>query len=368
MPEVSIINSLAEVDRYAWSSLFPGEIEDYDYLRAVEASGLPGFRWRYILVTEGASLRAAAPVFVTDYKLDTTLPRGGREIIAPVRRISPRFMRLGLACLGSPCTETALTGFAPDASESERSLLRGALLEGLGAIARGEGCGLTGLKDVAGDDAMAAAALAAGYATLGAMPSAELAISFASIDAYLAGLSAGSRKDMRRKLRLRSQVRVEIRHDIADVLDRIVELYRSTLARAELSFEELTPAFFEEIVRWMDDRVLFVLYLDGEDLIGFNLLLVDGQRLLDKFFCMEAARGRALNLYFLSWFQNVEICLAKGLSTYQVGQAAYADKLRLGCRLRATTNLFRHRNHLLNGALRLASPLFSAAPKLEAAA
>jgi predicted N-acyltransferase len=162
---------------------------------------------------------------------------------------------------------------------------------------------------------------------------------------------------MRRKLRSRSGVRVELRFSLGADLPRAMALYQQTLARASAQLETLTPAFFTEVATRMPGRAIFALYYAGDDLLAFNLLLEDDEVLLDKFFCMEAERGRAHNLYFLSWFYNLELCLARGLKRYRSGQANLGDKVRLGSRLTPTTMYFRHRNGLLNGALRALAPL-----------
>jgi hypothetical protein len=78
---------------------------------------------------------------------------------------------------------------------------------------------------------------------------------------------------------------------------------------------------------------------------------------------MDAARGRALNLYFVSWFTNLRLCLERGLKHYRSGQAAYENKLRLGSRLTRTSIYFRHRNPIFNGVMQLFAPLFAADPK-----
>jgi len=87
--------------------------------------------------------------------------------------------------------------------------------------------------------------------------------------------------------------------------------------------------------------------------------------LLDKYFLMDAARGRPLNLYFLSWFTNVRLCLERGLTRYQSGQAAYHNKLRLGSRLTRTSIYFRHRNPVFNAVMQRFAPLFAADPTVE---
>jgi hypothetical protein len=88
-------------------------------------------------------------------------------------------------------------------------------------------------------------------------------------------------------------------------------------------------------------------------LIGFNLLLHDGRQLLDKFIGMDGERAREHNLYFVSWLYNLRWCLKHGIGLYEPGQAGYETKIRLGCRLLPNWYYFRHRNPLLNAALRL---------------
>jgi hypothetical protein len=177
MPEVSVTVSLAAVDRDAWRALFAGDAEDYDYLRAAEAAAPPGVWHRYLLVSDRGVLRAAAPAFVADYKLDAALPPGLRNALEPLRRRYPGLLRLRLACLGSPCTARALAGVTAGAGREERQMLMRILLLALERLASAENCRLVGLKDVAApDDPLAAAARRAGFAALGALPPAALAI------------------------------------------------------------------------------------------------------------------------------------------------------------------------------------------------
>ena len=361
MPEVRVVETLDAVDRAAWAPLFPGEIEDYDYLTAVERAGLNGFEWRYALVFDGGELVAAAPGFITDYPLETTLDGVARKVADVVLRAFPRLLTLRLGCLGSPCAEKALIGVAPAVTDERRAACVRALIGGFEAAARREGCSLIGLKDVAEADghALAAGADALGYRAIDSMPVAHLPVDFADLDEYCGRLSPATRKDMRRKLRVLGDVRIETRTDIDDVIDRVMALYADTRGRAEAGLEVLTADYFRGVLRQMPDRAFMVLYYAGPRLLAANLLLRDGTTLLDKYFCMDAAEGRRLNLYFISWFTNIRLCLEAGQTRYQAGQAAYGAKLRLGARLSGATNYFRHRNPLVNAALRVAAPMFA---------
>jgi predicted N-acyltransferase len=352
------------VGRTAWDACFAGALEGFDYLQAVEAAGLAGFDWRYVVVEEAGRVVAAAPGFFSDYSLDTTLTGLGRRLVAVTRKVAPRAFTVRMACLGSPCTEDVGLGFAADVAPERRAEILEALLRGFEAAAAEAGCWLMAVKDAPEADRAiwARATRSAGYQPTPGMPSAELPITFKDMDGYLAGLSGATRKDMRRKLKALAELRIEVVGDLVGLEPRILELYRQTRERSDLQFEDLTAAYFSGVLRQMGERALCVLYWAGPELIGFNLLLQDGTTLLDKFFCMESARGPAFNLYFVSWFTNVRLCLERGLSRYQSGQAAYENKLRLGSRLIGADMYFRHRRPLVNRALAWAAPLLADDP------
>ena len=364
MFETRVLTTLDDLPRGQWDALFGGALEGFDYLRAVEAAGLVGFTWRYVVAHRNGRLVGAAPAFITDYRLETTFEGPGRRIAERLRRLAPGMMTPKLACLGSPCTETATVGFAADLPEAERPAVLAALLGAFEDEAARTGCALTGVKDADHGQAhlWSRATAVAGYSPVPGQAIADLAIDFPDLETYLSRLSSGVRRDMRRKLRSRSGVRVELRSSLGADLPRAMALYHQTLARASAQLETLTPAFFTEVAARLPGRAVFALYYTGDDLLAFNLLLEDGEVLLDKFFCMEAERGRAHNLYFLSWFYNLERCLARGLKRYRSGQANLADKVRLGSRLTPSTMYFRHRNSLLNGALRALAPLVMGDP------
>lgn len=368
MPDAQVFKTLDGIDRGAWNALFPAEPESYDYLRAVEAAGLDGFEWRYVVVQDDGRLLAAAPAFVTQYELATTLDGAGRRWAQAIGRLLPGLTTLRLACLGSPCTETAQIGFAPELGGLERQALAEQLLARFEQAALEDRCHLTGVKDRSAALApeCEAALLAAGYASSPSLPTANLAITFDSLDAYLAGLSPGTRRDMRRKLRARAGVRIEMRQDISGLEPQIMALYAETRARGDLQFETLTADYFTGVLERMGDRAICVLYFVEDELLAANLVLLGQDVLLDKFFCMNAELGRRHNLYFLSWFTNVALCLEHRLGRYQSGQAAYFNKLRLGSTLTPTFLHFRHRNRVLNQILRWLAPLLSPSTGQEA--
>ncbi|MVA77988.1 GNAT family N-acetyltransferase [Agrobacterium vitis] len=361
--DTRIATSIADIDRDEWDQCFPGEPEAYDYLLTVETAGISGFEWCYATVYEGGHLVAAMPAFITRYALDTTLEAGRvRAVIGRLRRIFPRFLTLPLACLGSPCTETGNLGFHASVRPDRHEMLFEAMLSGFEDYARKRKCVLGALKDIpqpveAGIDRVIKDH---GYAPLGGMPTAWLAIDFNDMDSYFARLSSSTRKDMRRKLRAREKVRVEYHTQFGDHLPRIMQLYNETRTRSEWQFEELTPAYFEGILKTMPGRSFCTLYFVGDELLAANLMVHNDHTLIDKFFCMDETAGRPYNLYYLSWFENIGYCLKNGLTRYQSGQAYYTNKVRLGSRLTPNEMYFRHRNPVVQRLLRMVAPYFAA--------
>jgi|GEM_PF-104846 len=358
--QVKVASTIEAFGRDEWNRLFPEELEDHAYYSAVERSGLDDFEWLYFGVYRGGELRAAVPAFITDYELDTTLRGVLRRVTDAISRVFPRLLRQRLISLGSPVGEVCHLGFAPSSNAIERERLLEAILEKMAEVARERRAAIVATKDApSAQDALFAQACASrGLRRQPGLPTAFLDLPYASVDEYLASLSRATRKDLRRKLREASALRVEWRENIDDISDDVMRLYRETHANAEFSFEELTPDYFRNVLRTCAGRAACATYWLGDRLVAFNLVLCDGKRLLDKFLGMDYAVARRYNLYFYSWIENVRYCIAHGIPLYQSGQGLHREKLRLGSRLRTNSLWYRHRNPLIDPVFALFERLF----------
>jgi uncharacterized protein len=111
MAEIKIFESLRSISDESWNACFIGEVENYEYLLAVEKAGINGFSWAYATAWSGDTLLAAMPAFLTDYALDTTLQGVGKKITTSIASAFPNLLKVKLACLGSPCTSRGLLAF-----------------------------------------------------------------------------------------------------------------------------------------------------------------------------------------------------------------------------------------------------------------
>jgi predicted N-acyltransferase/multidrug transporter EmrE-like cation transporter len=352
--QVVVAKSIEVFDRDEWNRLFHGErgedLEDWSFYRAVEQSHLPGFDLLYFGLRENGALRAAVPAFVTDYRLDTTLTGPMRRFTDGIARVLPRLLTQRMLCLGSPVGEICHLGFAPDCSEAEQANLLETLFAEVEKEAAQRRVSMVATKDAAADQdrLWSAAGAKNGLRRQPSLPTACLDIRFDSIDDYLATLSSATRKDLRRKMKAAAALRVEWRSNVDDIIDDVMRLYHATLANAELSFEELTPDFFRQVLANMGSRASCATYWVEDKLIAFNLVLHDGTTLLDKFLGMDYEVARRYNLYYVTWLHNVRYCIEHGVAHYQAGQGLHQEKARLGSRLTPNWLWYRHRNRVVD--------------------
>lgn len=344
-------STIRAIERSAWNDCFPDALEDWDYYVAVENAAIDDFQWRYLAVFDDARLVAVAPAFITRYRLDTTVSGVGKRFTERLERLWPGVLKLGLYAIGSPVAEQCNAGIASHVAESEREALLAQLLAAARQDADTFGVGLVAVKDApTRDEGWSNSCLGAGFQSMPSLPTALLPIPFGSVDAYLGSLDKATRKDLRRKLRAPGP-RVEWRRNIDDVLPRIMALYEATLERSDLQFERLPAGYFTGILEQLQERAVCVLYWVDEQLVAFNLILLNRDRLIDKFFGEDSNYSREYSLAVRSWLTNIDYCIRNDIALYECGQAGYASKLLLGCEFQGNSMFFRHRNWLVNRAL-----------------
>jgi len=365
---VGVYRTIRGIPQAAWDACFPGDPEGWAYYRAVEESRLEAFSWLYLAARDGDRVLAVVPAFITDYGLDTTIQGGLRAALRPLLLRFKSRLTLRLLCLGSPLADKCHLGFAPDLPAERYVEVAGRLLESLDAFAAGHRIGLLGAKDIAESElvpGVGAAFAAAGFNRQPGLPNAVLTLPDGGEDAYLRLLSNATRRDIRRKMKSMGLVSVEAFHgqDALGLVAQISRLYEGQRRRSSVDFdqfEKLTPEYFRQVLARQAKTAVVFLYTHQDRPVAFNLCFHTERMFIDKFIGFQPPLARALNLYVLSWMTNVRYCLARGIPYLQTGQTSYAMKRHMGSEFRSNWIFFKHRNSIVNFALRLASPLLAA--------
>ena len=204
-----------------------------------------------------------------------------------------------------------------------------------------------------------------GFIALEGQALAYVPITFASLNAYLAGLSKNRRSSLKRKLKSRDRLTIEripTGAAFADEarVDTYYTLFDAVYMQSEIHFDKLTRAFFADLLRDAGNGGIVFEYrgLESGALLGWNLCFEHGGKLIDKYIGMSYPAAREANLYFVSWMVNLEYALQRGLSHYVAGWTDPEVKAQLGASFTMTQHLVFIRNPVLRALGRRFSKLF----------
>lgn len=182
-------------------------------------------------------------------------------------------------------------------------------------------------------------------------------IDFSSTDEFLGRLSTGRRRDIRRKLRARGQLSLEVietgcaRLRETAFLDELYAQYLEVYAQSEIHFDLLSWEFFGAVLQDASLNGRLFLYSRDGQLIGHNLCFIHEGMLVDKYIGFHYPAAREVNLYFVSWIENLAYALEHGLRCYIAGWTDPQIKAYLGASFTFTQHAVYVRNPLLRRAL-----------------
>lgn len=352
--QVRCFSSITQLGRAQWDSVWPPGNEGYGFYLAQEEAGIEGFEFFYLGLYAGERLALVAPLFATPFNMGLAMSDGAREQLQRLQKHWPGLLVFKTLFCGAPTSEKGAIGIHPDFARDPAlfELFDQALLE----QARRRGSFMIVFKDFMDADLEPLAPLKArGYFIGDSLPTATLDIAFDSTEAYLATLSTGTRKDVKRKLKATDKdgrLEIEAARDIGHCIGEAYQLYRNVHDNGPMHFELLTPAYFLNFARDLPDQAVYFLYWlkdgAGRRLVGMNFCLQFQDRLVDKFIGMDYAVSRDLNLYFVSFINNVRWCIDHGLKTYVLSQGGYPVKIRLGAQLVPLRTMTRMVNPVVN--------------------
>lgn len=301
------------------------------------------------------------PAFITGYDLTTTMEwEPTNRVGLALRRVLGRLLRFRTCFVGTTVSEYALlpSGLAP--TEFAARITRDAA-----------DCSLVIIKDIpvapvlvgaAAMDyshALVEACVKAGYLIVEGQALAYVPLDFESTERFFARMPRTRRKDIKRKLRGASALDVQVMStgaamfDDDAVLNEFYTLYRNVYAQSTTHFDLLTPDFFRAVLSDpQNGGVVFTYRMEeGGPLIGYNLCFERDGMLLDKYVGFAYPQAREHNLYFVSWFKNLEYALQRGLKYYVAGWTDPEIKRHLGASFTLTQHAVYVRNPLLRSVL-----------------
>jgi hypothetical protein len=351
---VRVADRAAAVDPVLWRKGFAHLCLDHRYYEIVERTLPEGVDYAYLVHenTDTGQL-ALQPVFIVDQDVAAGLPGPLQAVLARLRRVFPRLLKLRTLMAGCVAGEGHL-GAADDPGWPGEVLPRALL-----AYARAQRAAIVVLKDFPAEyRARLAPFTWQGYARVASFPAVTLALDFGSFEEYLGTrLGKVTRKNLRRKFRkaaLQAPVTMEVLTDASGCVAELYPLYLAVHQRAKFHFEKLTPRYFAEIGRALPDRARFFIWRQNGRMVAFSLCFIHEGVISDFCLGLDYTVAHDLHLYFLTWRGIIEWALKNGLKQYHSGPLNYDPKLHFRCVLAPLDLYTRHTTGWINPLYRLA--------------
>lgn len=333
------MSGIAESD---WDACHPGRPASWAYFAGVEAAPPPGFGLGAICAERNGAVVATAPVFTTEYRLDTAFQSSGQAFVRGAAdvlyRHARRLITLQMIGLGSPLLDDVYLGFASQLTPEERCSALNEMLRCLKRAGRQKGSQLFTAKGLSSseNDTFGSVFASRGFSSVTALPNVRLELPFASIEEYLHSLPKGDASYLRRKWRQSPAVKIETRQDISGLEARINELYAATIAQSKVDyghFSQMHPDYFATVSKAMGQRAVFTLcWVDGE-LTSFQMFILGADEIFAAGIGMRYPQAREHNLYFINWREMIDYAVANRIPAISMSGTTYAAKLLLGGRL-----------------------------------
>lgn len=190
-------------------------------------------------------------------------------------------------------------------------------------------------------------------------------INFGSVEEYLKRFSRSRRKDLKRKMKSFHDISIQKARTGDSIFDdafigQLYALYVNVYEGSDIHFDKLTKPFFRDVFTSRENNGVVFLYLHEGRIIGFNLCFIYRDFLVDKYIGFLYPEARTHNLYFLSWFHNLDFCLQNGLTAFVAGWTDPEIKASLGAEFTCTYHAVHIRNPLLRFMLKTSKGLFEA--------
>ena len=347
-----VVRSARAIPPEVWRQTFATEARDSRYYEVIEATLTEKFEYRYLILRNSQTGQTAVqPYFFVAQDLTDGLPKKIQQMVARVQRTFPRFMIMRVLMVGCAVGEGQVACSEPWAVQ--------ALHEALRVVARQARAAIIVFKDYPARHREALSHFSNdGYRRVPSMPAAKVDLDYKDFDDYMQRrLGKVFRKNLRRKFRASEKIgrpEMTVCHDISGIIDEVYPLYKQTLARADFSFEELTPEFLARIGREMPDKARFFVWrLDGKA-VAFNFCLLHDGVLYDMDIGLDYTVALDLHLYFITWRDVFNWAIKNGVRTYYTAPLNYDPKLHLRLELAPLDLYVCHTSRLINPMFRVA--------------
>jgi hypothetical protein len=354
----AVADAIPPEDYEVWVAGFEGYPIDHRYYEIVHESLKEQFAHYYLVLKDATGMtRAIQPFLIVSQDLATGTPAVIRGLLGRIRRRFPTFLKLRMLMVGCSAGEGDIV---LEKQSRDVAWTVDALEGSLPRVARRLRAMLIVFKDFPKFYRQSLDRLCLfGFTRVPSMPATKLDLNFPDFETYLkTRVGYTMRKNLRRKFRKSAgqPIDCEVVTDISPYVDEVYPLYRQTLERSELKFEELTPSYLCELGRRINDRARFLIWRQEGRIIAFASTLVHNGVLRDNYIGLDYSVALEYHLYFVTWRDTIVWALKNGIRTYHSAPLNYDPKYHFRMELEPLDLYVRAPNGLLNAVFKRVLP------------
>jgi hypothetical protein len=355
----AVVRAIPPEDYEVWVAGFEDYPVDHRYYELVHESLEDQFAHHYLLLKDaGGATRAIQPFLIVSQDLATGTPMAIRNLLARIRGRFPGFVKLRMLMVGCSAGEGDIV---LEKQSRDIAWTVDALKESLTPVAQKLKAMLIVFKDFPKIYRPSLDRLRlSGYTRVPSMPATKMDLNFPDFETYLkTRVGYTMRKNLRRKFRKTEgrPIECDVVTDISPYVDEVYPLYRQTLCRSELKFEELTKSYLCELGRRMDDRARFLIWRQEGRIIAFASTIVHKGVLRDNYIGLDYSVALDYHLYFVTWRDTIVWALKNGIHTYHSAPLNYDPKYHFRMELEPLDLYVRAPNGWLNPIFKRILPL-----------
>jgi len=348
-----VVKKITDIPIDDWNKVFPDVFGGYQLSRTLDESNIEQFSFYYIMVYDRKTPVGAAPCFMMDYSLDTSIGGALKRVTMAVKRLMPNAFSLKALICGTPLTPGSI-GIKGGTETIVKAILRR-----MERIAKKNRAHIIAFKDFDNSYTPALDPLRrCGFTKLDGLPIAEMNVRFKDFEEYVAGLSGENRYGLRRKLKNKhghGPISMEVKDSLegADLEDAYA-LYIEVQVKHGMNFEVMPMDFFKAVSANMPGCAKFFLWrIDGK-LVMFLFSLISKEMFSDCQVGFDYSVAHKHNLYFVQFRDTLEWCIRNKIKKYEMGVSGYETKRRLGFDFVPHYLYVRLRNRMLRPVFNLA--------------
>lgn len=363
-----VSDALQSLPEYEWELLFANHPDPAALIHLLGKSGLEGCELRSIVARVGNEPVVVLPIFLSSYSVASALSGMPKRIAVGLQKVLPNLLRPRVLGVGFADGEWGQIGINSRFSQTiiDRALV--GALDFIDAISEVFGVQVVAFRDFRCDSSVRLPARTMErFATIDSVPCCQLPINFSCVEDFLNGLPRNVRQNLNRIEEQAAAITVRYATDVDAFIDSIWRLYSDEMKCTSRCVGKYNRGFFADVCREVDGAK-YILFLQDNRLIAFNLVIERGDMLVDKCFAMDAAfavdsSSPDNNIYLLAFLEKIRYSTRHGIKLLHLGATAEGAKVQMGAYTLSTTVMVRHHNSLVQWALKQLIGTFAYKPQ-----